>query len=140
MKTITSNLLIFISIFLTSCFSSASSDEAELKRKDVLGTWKVSEEVYKNMAAENEDDDIITEFQLNTDSTVTVFFGKTMQKKMAGKWRWKVEKKVGNDAVSFSMKSDIVININDQFLLAMQVLEKEDTLKLIARNYIFEKK
>jgi len=140
MKTITFNLLVLFSMFLTSCFTSANSEESELKRKDVLGTWTVSEQAYKNMAAENEDYDIITEFQLNTDSTATVFFGKSMEKKMDGRWRWKVEKKVGNNAVSFSMKSDVVININGQFLLAMQALEKEDKLKLIAKNYIFEKR
>lgn len=140
MKTITFNLQILFLMFLTSCLTSANSDKSELKRNDVLGTWKVSEQAYKNMHTENEDYDIVTEFQLNTDSTATVFFGKSMEKRMDGKWRWKVEKKVGNNAVSFSIKSDVVININGQFLLAMQALEKEDKLKLIAKNYIFEKK
>ncbi|MCE4562689.1 hypothetical protein INQ51_00080 [Maribellus sp. CM-23] len=139
-KTFTFSFLILFSILLNSCFFTTNSADSELTRTDMLGTWKVAAESYEKLAEEKADDKIVTGIRLNADSTVTVFYGKKMEKETKGKWRWKVEKKVGNETVSFSMESDVVVTIGRHTLLAMQAIENKGKLKLIARNYIFEKK
>ncbi len=139
-KKISFNLLFLFAVLLNSCSSNTNSNDSELKRTDVLGTWTVASQSYEKLAEEKNEDKIVSKIQLNSDSTVTVFFGKRMEKETKGKWRWKVEKTVGNDTISFSMESDVVITIGRHTLLAMQAIENKGRLKLIARNYIFEKK
>ncbi|RIJ47058.1 hypothetical protein D1614_16635 [Maribellus luteus] len=139
-KKIKFSLLLLFAVLLNSCSSTTNSNDAELTRTDVLGTWTVASQSYEKLAEEKNEDKIVSKIQLNSDSTVTVFFGKRMEKETKGKWRWKVEKTVGNDTISFSMESDVVITIGRHTLLAMQAIENKGRLKLIARNYIFEKK
>ncbi len=139
-KKIKFSLLLLFAVLLNSCFSTTNSNDAQLTRTDVLGTWTVASQSYEKLAEEKNEDKIVSKIQLNSDSTVTVFFGKRMEKETKGKWRWKVEKTVGNDTISFSMESDVVITIGRHTLLAMQAIENKGRLKLIARNYIFEKK
>ncbi|MFV0267087.1 MAG: hypothetical protein ACK5HT_08125 [Draconibacterium sp.] len=77
-KTFTFSFLILFSILLSSCFFTTNSEDSELTRTDVLGTWKVASESYEKLAEEKADDKIVTGIRLNADSTVTVFYGKKM--------------------------------------------------------------
>ncbi len=135
MKSITTILILLSILILTSCFVSNSSDNVGIKRQDILGSWKINKET-----AENEK---ISYFQLNADSTVIVSFGDSMEKKMTGTWVWKAEKKIGNNNLGLSLKTDVVIyvnnNVNNSFILGLKLSEVDGKINLMTADYSFEK-
>ncbi len=139
MKSINSILISLSILFLTSCLISSSSDNLDLNRKDVLGSWKISKESSKKINKEKTATERITYFQLNSDSTVTVSFGDSTEKKMTGTWVWKAEKRLGNDNFGFSLKTDVVIYVNNLFTLGLKLSKIDGKINLTAADYSFEK-
>ncbi len=140
MKLIHLFLIAFSVLILTSCSVSSSSDNLNLKMQDVLGSWKLSKESSKIIKKENQkaENKVITSFQLRADSTATVFFGDSIEKKMDGTWVWKAEKKIGNNAFGFSLKSDVVIYTTGH-LLGLRLDETDGKVNLTVGDYLFVK-
>ena len=137
-------LLIALSILiLTSCFVSNSSNNDDIKRPDVLGSWKITKESSQKINNKTADNEKISYFQLNADSTVIVSFGDSMEKKMTGTWVWKAEKKLGNNNLGLSLKTDVVIyvnsSINNLFFLGLQLNKTDGKINLTTADYSFEK-
>lgn len=142
MKSINSTFIIILILMLTACTFSSRSDLADLKRQDVLGVWKISNESSKQLKNGKAESEIITCCQLNDDSTVVVSFGDSMEKKMTGTWIWKAEKRLGNSELGLSLKSDVVIRVNtlsSVIMLWMFVNKTDGVLKLTSNDYTFEK-
>lgn len=139
MKPIYSILIAISFLILSSCTFLNSYDNLNLKRQEILGSWTLSKESLKKIKKEKQKDKIIAYFQLNSDSTATVSFEDSIEKKMAGTWVWKAEKKLGNNNLGISLKSDVVIYVNGLFTLGLQLNEIDGKINLTAADYLFEK-
>lgn len=139
MKTIPSILIAFSILILTSCTSSNSSDNSNLKREDVLGVWTLSKRSLEKIKKEKPDDKIITSFQLNADSTATASFDGSIDKKRAGTWVWKAEMKLGKNNFGISLKCDVVLYVNGLFKLGLDLNETAGKMNLNAADYSFQK-
>ena len=133
-------LIAFSILILTSCSVSSSSDNLNLKMQDVLGSWKLSKESSRIIKKEKQkaENKVITSFHLNADSTATVSFGDSIEKKLDGTWVWKAEKKIGNNSFGFSLKTDVVIYTAGH-ILGMQLNETDGKVNLTVGDYLFVK-
>ena len=90
---------------------TVTSNTDNVKKEDVFGYWKLSEESYKNILKEGfkPKNEIVTEFHLNADSTAVVSFGNSVEGQgKVSTWSWKVEKKLGSNGFVV-LNCDIVI-------------------------------
>ena len=125
MKPINSILAVVTILILTSCGFSNSSDKANINRQDVLGSWTITAESKEKQDKNNSTGLTIKSFQLNSDSTATVTYANSAETQRSGKWRWKAEKKLGNDSFGFSVNTDVVIYVNSRLALGL-LLNKTD--------------
>ncbi len=125
MKSINSILAAISILLLTSCGFSNSSDKANIKRQDVLGSWTITAESKEKQDKNNSTGLTIKSFQLNSDSTAIVTYANSVETQRSGKWRWKAEKKLGNDSFGFSVNTDVVIYVNSRLALGL-LLNKTD--------------
>ncbi|MCU4163775.1 hypothetical protein [Carboxylicivirga caseinilyticus] len=135
-------LLIFITVLtITSCLISGGSNNLNVEKNDVLGSWKITKRSLKKITSDEKrtEDKIITSFILNSDSTAIITFGESDNKKMNGTWIWQAEKKMGNNNFGISISSDVVLNVNGLSALALQLEQKGEKNNLKAGDYTFEK-
>lgn len=139
MKPIHSILIGLSILILTSCSVSISSGDLDVKRQDILGSWKISKGSLRMINNDTTKKKIITSFRLNADSTVIVSFGGSTKKKMTGTWAWKAEKELGNRNFGISVKSDVAVYVNGLFTLGLQISKMDGEIILSAADYTFEK-
>ncbi len=108
MKSIRLIITSLTALILTSCFSSSNSENNNLSREEILGTWKLSVQSLKDIDLEKESS-TITSFQLNADSTAVFYLADSPDKKTEGTWTWDNEKKIGNEDFGISIENDVMI-------------------------------
>ena len=128
MKPIHSILISLTALILTSCFSS---NDINVNREDVLGSWKLSVQSLKKIDVQKESN-AITSFHLNADSTATFYLVDSSDKKVEGTWTWNNEKKTTDDNFGVGIENNVMIysenlifglilrNINGGICLTMQ--------------------
>jgi len=107
----------------------------EYTREEVLGEWEATKTSLRKQK-ENK----VFSFQLNKDSTSIVFQDRDSSKEFKGKWKWNIEKKVGNKWFGISLKCDIFLHVSHKQMLGLSLTEKSGVLYLSAGEYEFKKK
>lgn len=142
MKSIKSIFILLAILLLTAC---SSSNNIDVSREDVLGTWDLSTQSLKKIDLQKESS-TITAFQLNADSTALFTLGDSPDKKVDGRWTWKNEKRIGSENFGVSIENDVMIygkrKINDKdiWVLGLKLREsKNGEITLIVQDKIYEK-
>ena len=142
MKSIKSIFILLAILLLTAC---SSSNNIDVSREDILGTWELSDQSLKKTDLQKESI-TTTSFQLNADSTASFYLGDSPDRKVDGRWTWKNEKKIGSENFGVSIENDVMIygkrKINDKdiWVLGLKLREgKNGEITLMAQNKIYEK-
>lgn len=142
MKSIQTIFISLAILLFTACFSSNNID---VSREDVLGSWDLSTQSLKKIDIQKETS-TITSFQLNGDSTATFTLGDSSDRKVDGRWTWKNEKRIGSENFGVSIENDVMIYgkkmIYDKDMWVLGLILREDKngeLILTVQDKIYEK-
>jgi hypothetical protein len=142
MKSIKSIFILLAILLLTAC---SSSNNIDVSREDILGTWELSDQSLKKTDLQKESI-TTTSFQLNADSTASFYLGDSPDRKVDGRWTWKNEKRIGSENFGVSIENDVMIygkrKIHDKdiWVLGLKLREgKNGEITLMAQNKIYEK-
>ena len=132
------SIFILLAIFLlTAC---SSSNNIDVSREDVLGTWDLSTQSLKKIDLQKESS-TITSFQLNADSTATFNLGDSSERRVDGRWTWKNEKRIGTEDFGVSLENDVMIYGKRMWVLGLVLREdKNEKITLIVQDKIYEKR
>jgi len=142
MKSIKSIFILLAILLLTAC---SSSNNIDVSREDILGTWELSDQSLKKTDLQKESI-TTTSFQLNADSTASFYLGDSPDRKVDGRWTWKNEKRIGSENFGVSIENDVMIygkrKIHDKdiWVLGLKLREgKNGEITLIVQDKIYEK-
>ena len=132
------SIFILLAIFLlTAC---SSSNNIDVSREDILGTWDLSTQSLKKIDLQKESS-TITSFQLNADSTATFNLGDSSERRVDGRWTWKNEKRIGTEDFGVSLENDVMIYGKRMWVLGLVLREdKNEKITLIVQDKIYEKR
>ncbi len=137
MKSIKSIFILLAILLLTAC---SSSNNIDVSREDVLGTWDLSTQSLKKIDLQKESS-TITSFQLNADSTATFNLGDSSERRVDGRWTWKNEKRIGTEDFGVSLENDVMIYGKRMWVLGLVLREdKNEKITLIVQDKIYEKR
>ena len=137
MKSIKSIFILLAIFLLTAC---SSSNNIDVSREDVLGTWDLSTQSLKKIDLQKESS-TITSFQLNADSTATFSLGDSSERRVDGRWTWKNEKRIGTEDFGVSLENDVMIYGKRMWVLGLVLRkDKNEKITLIVQDKIYEKR
>jgi hypothetical protein len=137
MKSIKSIFILLAIFLITAC---SSSNNIDVSREDVLGTWDLSTQSLKKIDLQKESS-TITSFQLNADSTATFNLGDSSERRVDGRWTWKNEKRIGTEDFGVSLENDVMIYGKRMWVLGLVLREdKNEKITLIVQDKIYEKR
>ena len=137
MKSIKSIFILLAIFLLTAC---SSSNNIDVSREDILGTWDLSTQSLKKIDLQKESS-TITSFQLNADSTATFNLGDSSERRVDGRWTWKNEKRIGTEDFGVSLENDVMIYGKRMWVLGLVLREdKNEKITLIVQDKIYEKR
>lgn len=136
MKSIKSIFILLAILLLTAC---SSSNNIDVSREDVLGSWELSSQSLKKLDLQKESS-TITSFQLNADSTASFTMGDSSDRKVDGRWTWKNEKRIGSENFGVSIENDVMIYGKKMWALGLVLREdRNGEITLIVQDKIYEK-
>ena len=137
MKSIKSIFILLAIFLITAC---SSSNNIDVSREDILGTWDLSTQSLKKIDLQKESS-TITSFQLNADSTATFNLGDSSERRVDGRWTWKNEKRIGTEDFGVSLENDVMIYGKRMWVLGLVLREdKNEKITLIVQDKIYEKR
>ena len=137
MKSIKSIFILLAIFLITAC---SSSNNIDVSREDVLGTWDLSTQSLKKIDLQKESS-TITSFQLNADSTATFNLGDSSERRVDGRWTWKNEKRIGTEDFGVSLENDVMIYGKRMWVLGLVLRkDKNEKITLIVQDKIYEKR
>ena len=136
MKSIQTIFISLTILLFTACFSSNNID---VSREDVLGSWELSAQSLKKIDLQKESS-TITSFQLNADSTASFTMGDSSDRKVDCRWTWKYEKRIGTEDFGVSIENDVMIYGKKMWMLGLVLREdRNGEITLIVQDKIYEK-
>ena len=137
MKSIKSIFILLAIFLITAC---SSSNNIDVSREDILGTWDLSTQSLKKIDLQKESS-TITSFQLNADSTATFNLGDSSERRVDGRWTWKNEKRIGTEDFGVSLENDVMIYGKRMWVLGLVLRkDKNEKITLIVQDKIYEKR